>query len=196
MRPAQRRVQKYNARKRKVTPEEFIHNQLVQFEKYDQKHHEFYAEYLGSLAIEREKRLDDIKSALWAARLQSFQLPTASRIVGGNYARNPLCTFGSTIEGGRFNFGGQASYMGAFHPSLSQWFGHYARAAGVAGIVYSSVRNGTGANVAVFPDNFRDTGSLVEISDQQRIVPPTKCRMDATNYQSFFQDDLDSGLLQ
>lgn len=312
MRPAQKRVQKYGARKRKVSPEEFIHNQLIQFEKYDRKHHEFWAEYLGSLAFEREKRLEDIKSALWDARLQGFQMPAASRIVGGNYARNPLCTIGSTIEGGRFNFGGQASYMGAFHclyiadsfdtafaekfflgkdertpkgdlsaldlqvkrlgsfahlqlgvsletyidvreierlrpfceiiasikvaphfykrakglrinlssiksldqlrsglleekykqwgvwvdhPSPSQWFGHYARAAGIGGIVYPSVRSGAGVNVALFPDNLKDTASYVEISDEQEIVPSNRCRMDGTNYLTYFQDEPDSGLL-
>jgi len=51
-------------------------------------------------------------------------------------------------------------------PSASQWFGYYVREAGIQAIIYPSVRNDAGFNLAVFPDNFRDTRAQVRLMDE------------------------------
>lgn len=50
-------------------------------------------------------------------------------------------------------------------PSASQWFGFYVRAAGLHGIIFPSVRASAGYNLALFPDNFRDSLAKVELAD-------------------------------
>jgi RES domain-containing protein len=50
-------------------------------------------------------------------------------------------------------------------PSVSQWFGYYAREAGIQGIIYSSVRDSRGYNLVVFPDNFQDSSARIELMD-------------------------------
>jgi RES domain-containing protein len=51
-------------------------------------------------------------------------------------------------------------------PSASQWFGFYVRAAGLHGVIYPSVRALAGYNLALFPDNFRDSLAKVELVDE------------------------------
>lgn len=50
-------------------------------------------------------------------------------------------------------------------PSASQWFGYYVRAAKIQGILYSSVRNRNGFNLAIFPDNLIETEAKIELLD-------------------------------
>jgi len=50
-------------------------------------------------------------------------------------------------------------------PSNSQIFGRLVAAAGVHGILYSSVRDATRACVALYPQNWQDSASFVEVED-------------------------------
>lgn len=67
-------------------------------------------------------------------------------------------------------------------PSHSQWLGHYAVKCGIQGIIYPSVRNDTGYNIAVFPDTFRDSPAKVKLVDKVASVPQERTYIDNTNY--------------
>lgn len=64
-------------------------------------------------------------------------------------------------------------------PSASQWFGYYTREAGIQAIIYPSVRNDSGFNLAVFPDNFRDTTACVRLIDTAQGVKPEDSVLDS-----------------
>jgi hypothetical protein len=66
-------------------------------------------------------------------------------------------------------------------PSPSQWFGHYVRMAGIHGIIYNSIRNDNGINLALFPENFEGTDSFVELMDQTDFVPEANRRLDGAS---------------
>lgn len=66
-------------------------------------------------------------------------------------------------------------------PSHSQWFAHYALKCGVQGIVYPSVR-ADGYNIAVFPDNFRESSAVVKLKDKVASVPADRTEMNSSNY--------------
>jgi hypothetical protein len=56
-------------------------------------------------------------------------------------------------------------------------------------VIYPSLRNPAGYNVAVYPDNLKDTTSFVIISPNIEHVSPDNLRMDGKSY-SFFEKDL------
>ncbi len=70
-------------------------------------------------------------------------------------------------------------------PSTSQWFGHYARLSGIQGIIYPSVRSKSGFNIAIFPDQFKDTLSYVELIDKSDSIEDNQQRIDAKNFSTF-----------
>ena len=70
-------------------------------------------------------------------------------------------------------------------PSNSQWLGHYARLAGIQGILYPSVRMESRVNIAIFPDQFGDSLSYVELVDKSDLVPLKQMRMDSSNFNDF-----------
>ena len=70
-------------------------------------------------------------------------------------------------------------------PSPSQWFGHYARLAGIQGIIYPSVRYKSGFNIAIFPDQFENSSSYVELSDQLDHVDINQRKLDSKNFNIF-----------
>jgi RES domain-containing protein len=55
-------------------------------------------------------------------------------------------------------------------PAASQWFGHYVREAGIQGIIYPSVRDSNGYNIAIFPDNLKETQAIMELIDPAAAV--------------------------
>lgn len=68
-------------------------------------------------------------------------------------------------------------------PSNSQWFGYFAKIAGVQAIKYPSVRKTGAYNLAVFPDNFEGTASIIKLNSQAASVRPEDIFLDATNCQ-------------
>lgn len=70
-------------------------------------------------------------------------------------------------------------------PSPSQWFGHYTRLAGIQGVIYPSIRSNTGFNIAVFPDQFEDTSSYVELSDESDSIDNEHKKISAENFNIF-----------
>lgn len=70
-------------------------------------------------------------------------------------------------------------------PSPSQWFGHYVRLAKIQGILYSSVRNQAGRNLVVFPDNFVESKSIIELADEVPSVPDSRKYINSDNYHNF-----------
>ncbi len=69
--------------------------------------------------------------------------------------------------------------------STSQWFGHYARLSGIQGVIYPSVRSDSGFNVAIFPDQFKDTSSYIKSPDETDSIKDSQKRMDAENFETF-----------
>jgi len=67
-------------------------------------------------------------------------------------------------------------------PSPSQWFGHYVRLAGIQGIVYPSVRNTSGYNLSVFPDNLCDSEAEIALIDPSDSVPESDRTLNKTNH--------------
>jgi len=67
-------------------------------------------------------------------------------------------------------------------PSHSQWLGHYALKCGVQGIVYPSVRSTDGYNIAVFPENFKESLATITLKDEVASVPKDRCQINASNY--------------
>lgn len=66
-------------------------------------------------------------------------------------------------------------------PSASQWLGYYAKEAGIHGIVYPSVRNSEGYNMAVFPESFLETSARIELADPASGVREEDTYLDEAN---------------
>lgn len=109
--------QKYFKQSRRPSAEKLVESHLVNLEKETADICSFWEDYWLFLSREREKRLDDIKEALFEAREPTFIDESLSRIVSGNFSKNPLCTLGSVRRppGGRFNFGSISSSLSDFH---------------------------------------------------------------------------------
>jgi len=69
-------------------------------------------------------------------------------------------------------------------PAPSQFFGHYCRLAGVQGILYPSVRNNKN-NIVLFPENFNESNSIVELTDDVPYVPNERKKICKDNFQTF-----------
>ncbi|OFZ49358.1 MAG: hypothetical protein A2381_18675 [Bdellovibrionales bacterium RIFOXYB1_FULL_37_110] len=70
------------------------------------------------------------------------------------------------------------------YPANSQIIGHIAASAGITGILYPSTKDGSDC-LAIFPKNFKDTDSFVEISDEY----PESIeyhRMESSNFHNFY----------
>ena len=72
-------------------------------------------------------------------------------------------------------------------PSNSQWLGHYAKKAGMEGIIYPSVRNTEGFNVAIFPENIEE--SEVSLRDASALVEEKYMSLHSKNYSLFTQSN-------
>jgi len=70
-------------------------------------------------------------------------------------------------------------------PSNSQWLAHYAKLAGIQGVLYPSCRNTTGFNIAAFIENFANSEANVVIADEMSFVSPLRKRIDETNFSAF-----------
>lgn len=70
-------------------------------------------------------------------------------------------------------------------PSNSQWIGHYASEAGIAGIIYPSVRSRSGFNVATFIDNFYESDNYIRISSPFAHLSTDRSTIDQKNYPFF-----------
>lgn len=287
----------------KKDPEVTIESHLIRLEKLDKEHFSFWEDYWGFLSREREKVIEDIQDALFISKLGPLEIKGLSRIVGGQFGHDPLCTVGSTLAaGGRFNFGQISSSIHPFHalylaedyatafcekylyredenlgngltpvelqfeepgtnvhckvniqlnnylnlcddlalqnfldviskiepneelqarayklkmgklttaktvekltmnifesnykqwatwldqPSNSQWFGHYAKLAGIQAIKYPSCRNTSGFNVVVFTENLENTDSIIEIPDAASFIDPLRKKMDGSNHHHY-----------
>jgi hypothetical protein len=290
-----------------ISPEEYVEKYLTRLEKYDQTRLEFEHDFQGYLASEREKRIDKIIDALTNSALGGFE-NICHRIVASDYGADPLCTYGSLLDSGRFNFGSvgghfnqfdchyaasnyETAFQEKFHysledlkdgplspsemsvmpvgsfnnirvdislsrcldlrdpdslksffeviseiapsstiqlkwkhfckknkikherlltinqleqlyfsiydpnfkqfetfldlPSNSQWLGHYARLAGIQGIIYMSLRNENGFNIAVFPSNLKNTDSYIKLTDNVPYVDSSRRQMNSVNCEFF-----------
>jgi hypothetical protein len=67
-------------------------------------------------------------------------------------------------------------------PSHSQWLGHYALKCGIQGIIFPSVRNDSGYNIAIFTDNFKESMSSIKLVDTVASVPSDRTFVNASNY--------------
>lgn len=68
-------------------------------------------------------------------------------------------------------------------PAASQWFGFYVKEAGIQGIVYPSVRNKIGYNLAVFPENIIGTNAKLRLLDPAAGVKSQDTFLSAENAQ-------------
>lgn len=108
--------QKYVNKNRRPSNEKAVESHLVNLERETNEICSFWEDYWLFLSRERERRIDDIKEALFDAREADFNHDSLSRIVSGNFSKNPLCTLGSIRRppGGRFNFGAISSALTDF----------------------------------------------------------------------------------
>ena len=118
-RSAHRNLPFYRRIQRKLTPHQYLENQLIQFEKLDDDARQLWAGFQNYLAEEREKVLDQIISALIDNSVSNFSGEKHSRIVGSRFSSTPLSSKGSYLSppGRRFNFGQSISYQSYF-PAL------------------------------------------------------------------------------
>lgn len=70
-------------------------------------------------------------------------------------------------------------------PSNSQWFGYYCLMTGIQGIIYPSVRDKSGHNIAIFIDNFKDTDSYVKLKANTPDVSLDRSKIDSNNFEFF-----------
>ena len=70
-------------------------------------------------------------------------------------------------------------------PSPSQWFGHYVRLSGIQGVIYPSIRIEGGFNIAIFPDQFKDTSSHVTLFDEPESINNEKGSINSENFRIF-----------
>ena len=75
------------------------------------------------------------------------------------------------------------------HPSNSQWIGHYARLAGINGIVYPSRKESLGHNIAIFPDTFAASDCRIELADQIEHISQEKRVMSKDNFIFFMNSE-------
>ena len=301
-------IWKHYHRNNNQTPEQYIEAYLTRLEKFDKARLDFENLYQSYLSQEREKRLDKIIDALSSSARMVYN-DTCVRVVSGHYGDDPLCTYGSLVDSGRFNFGSTGSFYSQFDchyiannfetafqekyhysneelhgsvlspsgmalleapesfnstrievslsncldlrnpnslnsffdviaeiipsdglqwewkkwcqkykqvyqplitvqeietlffsiydpnfkqyesyldiPSNSQWLGHYARLAGIQAIIYLSVRNETGYNLAVFPTNLKETDSYLKLTDDLPYVDHSRRQMISENCEFF-----------
>ncbi|RLA59193.1 MAG: hypothetical protein DRQ89_14370 [Epsilonproteobacteria bacterium] len=289
--------------KKKITPHQYIENEIVRLEKLDDESRDLWAEFQGHLAFERDRVLDQIKDGLLESSSFDYSMSNFSRITGSQFSQNPLSGKGSYLAppGGRFNFGQSISYQTYFpalylasdyktafaekfhqsddfigknglnifdlglrgpdsflhvrtnfylervldlrgpdvfrlfynsishikipksiikraeklkinlslanspvnleksifdpnyeqwdtwidQPSPSQWFGHYARLAGIQGVIYPSVRKEEGFNLAIFIDQFEDSNSFVELADEVGHIDSEFRKLESNNLNLF-----------
>lgn len=77
------------------------------------------------------------------------------------------------------------NYYALEMPSNSQWFAYYCLMSGIQGIIYPSVRDENGHNIAILIDNFKDTDSFVKIKNKTPVVADDRAKIDGTNYEFF-----------
>ncbi|MBX2995423.1 MAG: RES family NAD+ phosphorylase [Bdellovibrionaceae bacterium] len=77
------------------------------------------------------------------------------------------------------------NYYSLDMPSNSQWFGYYCLMAGIQGIIFPSVRDKQGYNIAVLVDNLKDTESSIKIEADTPVVPDDRKVMNGDNFEFF-----------
>lgn len=71
-------------------------------------------------------------------------------------------------------------------PSNSQWLGYYFYQHNIQAVIYPSVRNTTGYNIAVFVDNLHDSNSsYVQLSDEIKFITPDRRIINKSNIENF-----------
>ena len=78
-------------------------------------------------------------------------------------------------------------------PSQSQWLALYVREAGINGIIYPSVRNQDGFNVAVFSDTFSYSDNVVQLIDPASAVKIEDQKIDQNNFRFHQQNEPKTG---
>ncbi len=113
---AQRNEPFYKNFRKKVAPNQYLENKLIQFEKLDDSSRQLWADFLKYTSDEREKVLEDIQYCLMEHSVEDYQQDSFSRIIGSKFSLEPFSSKGSylTPPGGRFNFGQSISYQTYF----------------------------------------------------------------------------------
>lgn len=71
-------------------------------------------------------------------------------------------------------------------PSNSQWLGYLCYKMGVQAVIFPSVRNKEGFNIAVFPDNFiNDAEAHVSLADEIKYISQSRKSINKSNYKDF-----------
>ncbi len=69
-------------------------------------HIKYYWDYYSELALQREQKIEEIKSSLVLSSISDFSFKNWQRVVRWKYSYHPLCVQGSIVGiGGRFNIG-------------------------------------------------------------------------------------------
>lgn len=83
----------------------------------------------------------------------------------------------------------EADYLKNYYsmemPSNSQWFGYYCLMTGIQGIIYPSVRDNKGYNIAILSENLKDTDSYIKISVDTPAIPEDRKIMNGENFEFF-----------
>lgn len=101
--------------KKKVFPKNFVEDKLIQLEKLNQTQRDFWRVFQAFLFQEREKRINEIYSALSSNCIKDVDIE-GGRIVEAKYRNDPLNSEGSILwpPGGRFNLHRSGSYQHYF----------------------------------------------------------------------------------
>ena len=87
-----------------LSPEQYVEYVLCDLEKANKKARSFYKDYHTYLATQRNLLIDEIiKSLKGVSRKRKKGI--FYRVVSSKYMSDPLCTVGSLLYSGRFNFG-------------------------------------------------------------------------------------------
>jgi hypothetical protein len=136
----------------RTSPETYVERYLIKLEKLDKEMFEFWQDYQAYLGAQRENLSEEIADSLLIASQQDLEV-SAYRIVTSNYGEDPLCTYGSILDAGRFNFGVISSfhkdfdclYIGDSPATCYQEKFHYSQDENIDGL--------SGADVALIPSH-------------------------------------------
>ena len=109
----------YKKIKKKITPNSYLEEELVNLEKLDNSTRQLWGDFQRYLADQREKIIDQIESSILKASIIGHSEKNFSRILDSRFSKTPLSCKGSYLvpPGGRFNFGQSISYKKYF-PAL------------------------------------------------------------------------------
>lgn len=87
-----------------LSPEQHVEHALCDLRKANKKMRSFYKDYHTYLATQRNLLIDEIIASLKKVG-KKRKKDTFYRVVSSKYMNDPLCTAGSLLYSGRFNFG-------------------------------------------------------------------------------------------